>query len=140
MATAKQQQVTSVAVLNEILTQVKGDIADVKSDVKVMGEAISKLISVEQRQSDQNDRIEDAFKAITEVSKRLTTIEQEMPGLRETRRWVVQGIIAVAGCLGLAVIGLVLAPRYQMPAQYGSQFIVPGTAPAPHNEALIPRP
>lgn len=139
MAASKSQE-QSVAVLSQILTQVKGDVAEVRADVKQMGEAIAKLISVEQRQTDQNERIAAAFDAIKAASDRLTKIEQEMPGLRETRKWVVQGILGVCGILGLAIVGLVLAPRYQAPAAYGSAYVVPGTSSALQNHPSIQTP
>lgn len=43
-----------------------------------------------------------------ELDKRLGSIEMAMPGLTETRKWVMSGILAGVGMIGVAVVSLVL--------------------------------
>lgn len=43
-----------------------------------------------------------------ELDKRLGSIETSMPGLKETRGWVMGGILSGVGMIGLAVVALVL--------------------------------
>ena len=43
-----------------------------------------------------------------ELDKRLGTIEQVMPGLKETRGYVMGGIVAGVGMICIAVVALVL--------------------------------
>jgi len=103
-------------VLAEALAGLKEDVNDIKGTMKLMTDAVSKLTAVEQRQSDQSERIGDAYKALAVMGDRVGVIEIAMPGLKELRRWVVAGMVAGVSMMFVSVISLVLRPSSGWPS------------------------
>jgi hypothetical protein len=116
MATARQG--VSNDVLAATLDVLKEDITDIKGTMKLMTDAVSKLTAVEQRQSDQSERIADAYALIAAHAVRIGSIEVAMPGLKELRRWVVAGMVAGIAMMFVSVTSLVLKPHYPEPNTY----------------------
>ena len=98
-----------------------------ESKLDTIGETLSVLVRIEERQAQVHQRLIEGAqrmndldartKAIElaqppELEKRLLAIETAMPGLKETRRWVVMGILGGLGMMGAALGHLVLvAPK-----------------------------
>lgn len=69
----------------------------------------ARLVNVEEFQKEQADRLQAIEVALPEnLDKRLVTIETKMPGLLESRRWIVGGVLASVGMLGVALAHTVL--------------------------------
>ncbi len=67
------------------------------------------LVKVIDTQQSHGDRLATLEKAIpNELDKRLGAIETVMPGLKETRGWVVAGVLAGVAVLGTALAATVL--------------------------------
>ncbi len=67
------------------------------------------LVKVINTQATHSDRLAAVERAIpNELDKRLGLIETAMPGLKETRGWVVTGVLAGVAMIGTAVASLVL--------------------------------
>jgi len=86
-------------------------------------ETLQSLVRIEERQiqtgsrlsdvaitlKDYDDRLRVLEKAVPEnLDKRLVSIETKMPGLSESRKWVVMGVLAGVGMIGAALVHLVL--------------------------------
>lgn len=94
---------------------IKGEVSAVRSDVARVGAGVDELrgamtimsrhqVVMEGLAADNHGTRE----AVAKLDIRLDAIEVDMPGLRELRTWAVRGILAVAGLVGLAVVGLVV--------------------------------
>lgn len=106
---------TDVQVLHHRVSAVERAVERIADAVEKIGENTAQLAVLEQRHSETRDGLERAFDAIGKcetrhesTESRLRDIEMSMPGLRETRRWVIGGILAMCSMVGAAVIGLVL--------------------------------
>lgn len=87
-----------------------------------MAEALSTLVRIEERQIQANERLSSGAQSLREhdlrlreletsvpggLDKRLSTIEVGMPGLLESRKWVVGGVLFGASMIGTALVALV---------------------------------
>lgn len=107
-----------IAVISEKLIRLHGDVGDMKSILRDLTTAVTKLAVVEERQGQTSLALERAFTALEKLEKRLEeqdrendtrfkVIEREMPSLIEKRGWMVALILAVIGAVGMAVTKLV---------------------------------
>lgn len=62
----------------------------------------SSVVEIEKRVRDIEGRVPER------LSDRLMSIEVSMPALKETRRWVVAGVLAVCSVVGMAVIAIAM--------------------------------
>lgn len=86
------------------------DMGDMKSALKDMAAAFSKLALVEERQAYTNEALGRAFKAqekleerLRGIETRLSNIERDMPMQKQTSGWVMSGVWAAAGLTVLFV-------------------------------------
>lgn len=83
------------------LEALHGDVAEVKTALNKLSEAITKLALVEERQSQTAEALERAFKAIGKIEDRLSALEQNqaasVPKYTEVAKWVDRGVVALAG-------------------------------------------
>lgn len=86
------------------LETLHGDVVEMKQALNKLSDAITKLALVEQQQNQIAQALERAFKAISKLETRLSTLEQEAPKGKETSQWVDRFILAavmvVAGLVG----------------------------------------
>lgn len=69
----------------------------------------TRVVALEYSQQDTQQRLRDLEVAMPEnLDKRVVSIETKLPGLLEARRWVVTGVLAGIGMIGVAVVHLVL--------------------------------
>lgn len=99
------------------LEQMQGDLVDMKSALRELTAAVGRLAVIEEKQSNTAATLERAFTALQKVEDRnekmdlrVKAIELAMPGLKEIRRWVIGGVTAIVGLVGLGVVKLVFLP------------------------------
>ena len=89
----------------------RDDVRDVKDTMRGMAKSLEQLVRIEEQQKDMRSAINRAFddiKAnrikIDDTGARVSMIEQQLPGLKELRRWVIGGILSGNGMIATAVI------------------------------------
>ena len=86
------------------LRAVETSMDELKRAVAQVAEAINKLVLIEERSLEARRSIDRAFETLKDHEQRLRDVEEQMPLLVETRRWVVLGVLA-----GLSMMGVGLA-------------------------------
>lgn len=83
------------------------DLQEIKSSMKELASAVSRLAVIEERQANTSDSIARAFKEIRGVADRVTTLEQAQPMSKHTSELVqtVSKYVLVA-VLGAVISGL----------------------------------
>lgn len=96
---------------------------EVSGKLDSIGTALQGLVRIEERQVHANSQLSELSSDLrdhelrlrnTEASipkrlgQRLEAIETALPGLVEMRRWVITGVLAGLGMIGIAVLNLVL--------------------------------
>lgn len=79
------------------------DVAEVKTVLRDLTAAITKLALVEERQLQLTSALDRAFAAISKLSDRLFVIERTIPEQSKVAIWVDRAIIATAGAALLYV-------------------------------------
>jgi hypothetical protein len=115
---------TDLAVAIAKIESISGDMAEIKSSMKELATAVSRLAVIEERQTATNDAIGRAFKDIATLSARVTTIEQSQPIQKQSSDLVQTAVkYIVAAVLGAIVAGFVrvppTAPAHNPPAIVG---------------------
>lgn len=94
---------------------IKGEVSAVRSDVARVGAGVDELrgaMTIMSRHQVMMEGLAADNRGLSEtvakIDSRVDRIEVDMPGLRELRTWAVRGVLAVAGLVGLAVVGLVV--------------------------------
>lgn len=72
--------------------------------------ALNRLAVLEEKHLETREAQGRAFARIEDHERRLQAIEVALPQLKEIRAWVVRGILAGLGMIGLGVAKLVLIP------------------------------
>jgi uncharacterized protein YecA (UPF0149 family) len=79
------------------LMSLHDDVYEIKSALKDLTSAITKLALIEERQTVTNTALERAFVAISRVETRLFELERAAPMNNQSRMWVERFILALAG-------------------------------------------
>ena len=123
-----------VQIIHHRLSVVEKAVERISEGVQKIAEYTGKLAVLEERHAETRDGLERAFTAIEKVGRehenteaRLQNIEVVMPGLKETRKWVVGGILAIVGMVGLAMVAIVV----NTPMQNQVNIRMPGSSQAP---------
>ncbi|MBP8294344.1 MAG: hypothetical protein KAX65_16320 [Caldilineaceae bacterium] len=97
------------------LSSLERAVESIANAVQEIAHNTTQIVRLEQQHAATRDGLERAFEEITKsrracekCSERLRVVEMDMPGLRETRSWVLRLILGVVGVVGLAVVGLVI--------------------------------
>lgn len=98
-------------ILSVKLDSLRQDVGEMKAAMADAVESLSRISLVEQRISDQISTVGVVFSKLDNHSLRISAIEQDMPGLKELRRWVVGGILTGLGMMLLALIKLVIVDQ-----------------------------
>ncbi len=80
------------------------------SKLDSIGQSISLLVRIDERQVAISERLQMGAATMQDHDKRIAKMEVAMPGLQELRKYVVTGIVAGVGMIGLAVLKLVMWP------------------------------
>ena len=89
----------------------RDDVRDVKDTMRDMAKSLEQLVRIEEQQKDMRASINRAFDEvktnrikIDDTTARVAAIEQQLPGLKELRRWVIGGILSGNGMIASAVV------------------------------------
>ncbi len=84
-------------VLEHRLATLHDDVTEIKTALRALSDAITKLALVEERQSRTAESLERAFKAIAKVEERLSVLEAAKPAYDRTNVWVDKALWVAAG-------------------------------------------
>jgi predicted RNase H-like nuclease (RuvC/YqgF family) len=87
---------------------VKGRVERVDKNVDELRSAMAVLVRHEVVMEQNASSVSMLRVEVGELGRRVSAIETDMPQLRETRTWVVRGMLLVISLVGLAVVGLVV--------------------------------
>ena len=87
------------------LGYLKEGLDEVKSTLGEVNETLQKLVRVEGRLDAHADALKRAHDKLDDHELRISPLEREMPVLKETRGWVIAGVLAVFAFFGYLVIG-----------------------------------
>lgn len=79
------------------------DVGDIKGTLQNLTAAITKLALVEERLSVTMNAQERAFKAISNVEARLSTLEAKVPVTDNSMKWVDRGITALVAAAAMFI-------------------------------------
>lgn len=98
-----------------IVAEVRTYMQRMDGALTTIADALIKIARLEERHIETRDSLARAFSAIEKVEHEQTeqrVVIAEMRGdmkqLQEVRGWIVSGVLAVAGLVGVAVVGLVV--------------------------------
>ena len=101
--------------VTSVETTLRDTIGEIRDGIREIATNTGKLAVLEERHAETRDGLERSFDEIQKLQDyqrgleaRTHLIEVEIPGLRETRGWVVKAIIGVITLVGVAIVGLVL--------------------------------
>ncbi|UIF90869.1 hypothetical protein [Cupriavidus sp. UYPR2.512] len=87
----------------------------VEGAVEKIADSMQQLVRLEERHAETRLGLDRAFVAIERrkeenerLAERVAKIERDMPGLIESRKWMVMGILATIGFVGVGLLALVV--------------------------------
>lgn len=95
----RRRDVKEISDLTSKLHTLHADVSEIKSVLKDLTQAITKLALIEERQGVTNAALERAFNAITRIENRLTELEKFVPMNSQTRIWVERFVVALCGAV-----------------------------------------
>ena len=102
---------TDLAVAIAKIESISGDMAEIKSSMKELATAVSRLAVIEERQTATNDAIARAFKDIGTLTTRVSALEQSQPIQKQSSDLVQTAVkYIVVALLGAIVAGFVRVP------------------------------
>ena len=93
----RRRDMREINELTSKLFSLHEDVSEIKSALKDLTSAITKLALIEERQTVTNAALERAFGAISRVEDRLTELERIAPMNNQSRAWVERFVLALAG-------------------------------------------
>jgi hypothetical protein len=96
--------VTDPQLLTHRLDTLHEDVGEVKSALKELANAITKLALIEERQTQAATAQERAFGAIERIEKRVAKLEMQAPANKRVSVWVDRAMYASAGLLVMFVL------------------------------------
>ena len=116
MATQQLERRVDHGTLIARLDGMQSGLDDMKDALRELTTAVSRLAVVEERQANATAALERAFAAVQRVEtehkqldQRVQAVEIVMPQLKEMRAWVISGLLAGIGMIGLGMFKLVVA-------------------------------
>ncbi len=93
------------------LAVIEGNQVEFKGAVIGIQKNLEMLVRLEERHAETREALGRAFAAQEKLEERIEVIEKHMPGLVEMRGWILAGMLATLGLVGLALVGLVVSSR-----------------------------
>ena len=75
----------------------------IEDTLEKVSETLGKLAVLEQSHIETLEAIERSFSEIKALNERMRVVELDMPMLRQIKNWIVSGVVAVVGVVGMAV-------------------------------------
>lgn len=75
----------------------------IEDTLEKVSETLGKLAVLEQRHIETREAIERSFSEIKALNERMRVVELDMPMLHQIKNWIVSGMVAVVGVVGMAV-------------------------------------
>lgn len=112
-----------IAAVEQRHARVEGVVDNMDQKLDKLIDAMSSLVRIEERQQATGDRLAMGAQTFQDhearlrkievempenLDKRLSSIEAKMPGLVESRKWVVMGLLGGTGMIGAALLALVI--------------------------------
>jgi alpha-D-ribose 1-methylphosphonate 5-triphosphate synthase subunit PhnI len=95
---------TDSHVLNLQLKTLHEDVSEMKSVLKDLATAITKLALIEERQANAAAALERAFGALERVESRVSALEKDVPANKRVGVWLDRAIWAGMGLLAMTVL------------------------------------
>jgi hypothetical protein len=109
---SSEDQVNRLGVeLGELRGVVKGvdsKVDDLRAGMAALSQAMASVVRLEVKHDAAAMNVQSMRDRQDLLDKRIDVIEAEMPGLRETRQWVVRALSIVVGTVMMALLGLVI--------------------------------
>ena len=86
-----------MAVLATRLETLHGDVADIKSALRELTSAITKLALIEERVASTASSLERAFKTIGKIEERVSSLELKAPMTDRSNAWVDRLVMTIVG-------------------------------------------
>ncbi|HOW46155.1 MAG TPA: hypothetical protein P5305_04055 [Rubrivivax sp.] len=113
-----QEQVQLTAAITE-LRGLASDMAEVKSSMTRLADAVTRLAVMEERQITDRATLGRAFSDLEKLEARVKALEQAHPLQKQSSEWVIKGVgLILAAVLGAGMSG-VLRPDKAPQAQIG---------------------
>ncbi len=110
-------------VLAERITTLTSNISALTASINQMNAALAQIPVMARDIAHISALQEEHAQDVNQLSDRVSTVEQAMPGLLELRRWVIAGILGALAMLGAAVVKLSITDQSSM-AKVVSQAVV----------------
>lgn len=114
---SEPQNVELALAMSQIKTLV-GDMSDIKTSIRELAAAYTRLAVVEERQTSSSQAVDRAFQEIEKLNARIREIEASQPQQKQTSAMVNR----VAALVLAAVIGAVLTGVIRSPRDVGAQL------------------
>lgn len=107
----------SIELLAERIEQVRTDIRSLARSLNEVSVALKAVPLMQRDVQAMQERQDDLEKQLAKLESSVNSILLELPGLKEVRRWVVVGVIAVLSVVGGAVLKtVILDPQHRSAA------------------------
>lgn len=93
----QEESYKEMAVLSARLETLHGDVSDIKTAMRDLTNAITKLALIEERVSITATALERAFKTISKIEERLTSLELKVPLNERTNAWLDRIVMTIVG-------------------------------------------
>lgn len=93
-----------LARLEERLSNLSGDMLDLKETNRSTADSLKKLVILEERHRSSDEAIQRMFSVIDENSKRIAALELQMPNLSLASSWVFRAVLVIMSLTGISYI------------------------------------
>lgn len=97
-----------VGELRGTVKEVDRKVDDLRTGMGKLADAMTSVVRLEVQHQQVSLNLQAMHTQQTAIEKRMDTVERLMPGLIETRAWVIRWVIGVVGLVGVAVVTIAL--------------------------------
>lgn len=98
---------TAILIVADRLSALHNDVSDMRdsfqSAIKEMSTAVSKLVVLEEKNTNLNKAVDDLRTDTKDLSKRLMDLERESPSNKQTSEWVKTVMYGLAGIVAMFI-------------------------------------
>jgi hypothetical protein len=98
---------TRLALLERDMGDMKHIVESIGDATKEISNSLQKLTLLEERHAETRDWVSRSFRKLEAVEGRLSTVELEMPLLKQSRKWVVSGVLGIIALVGMQVFEVI---------------------------------